>query len=37
MFLYGDSGNGKTTIAEAIARMLGGELFVPYAVSPGAS
>lgn len=32
MFLYGDSGNGKTTIAEAIARMIGGELFVPYAV-----
>ncbi|MDX1624440.1 MAG: ATP-binding protein [Gemmatimonadota bacterium] len=35
MFLYGDSGNGKTTMAEAIARMLGGDLFVPYAVDVG--
>ncbi|HUP20176.1 MAG TPA: ATP-binding protein [Gemmatimonadota bacterium] len=32
MFLYGDSGNGKTTLAEAIARMMGGDLYVPYAV-----
>ena len=32
MFLYGDSGNGKTNLAESIARMMGGELFVPYAV-----
>ncbi|MBW3660045.1 MAG: ATP-binding protein [Gemmatimonadetes bacterium] len=35
MFLYGDSGNGKTTLAEAIARMMGGELYVPYAVEIG--
>jgi hypothetical protein len=32
MFLYGDSGNGKTNMAESIARMLGGDIFVPYAV-----
>lgn len=32
MFLYGDSGNGKTTLAEAIARLMGGDLYVPYAV-----
>ena len=32
LFLYGDSGNGKTLIAEAIASMLGGAMFVPHAV-----
>jgi predicted ATPase with chaperone activity len=32
LFLFGDSGNGKTAIAETIARMLGGEIFVPHAV-----
>jgi predicted ATPase with chaperone activity len=32
IFLYGDPGNGKTAIAEAISRMLGGELYLPYAV-----
>src|ERR687888_2107390 len=33
LFLYGDAGNGKTVIAEAIARLLGqGTLYVPYAV-----
>ncbi|CAN5268935.1 AAA family ATPase [soil metagenome] len=32
MFLYGDSGNGKTNLAESIARMLGGDMYVPYAV-----
>lgn len=35
MFLYGDSGNGKTNMAESIARMLGGDLYVPYAVDVG--
>jgi len=32
LFLYGESGNGKTLIAEAIADMLGGSLYIPYAV-----
>ncbi|HEY8258625.1 MAG TPA: hypothetical protein VIG08_13295 [Gemmatimonadales bacterium] len=32
MFLYGESGNGKTAIAETIAGMLGGSQFIPYAV-----
>jgi predicted ATPase with chaperone activity len=35
LFLYGDSGNGKTMIAEAIARLLGGVVYVPYAVDIG--
>ncbi|MBI4468107.1 MAG: ATP-binding protein [Acidobacteria bacterium] len=36
MFIYGEPGNGKTMIAEALGRMLrlmrGGEVYVPYAV-----
>jgi len=32
IFLYGHPGNGKTAIAEAISRMLGGVLYLPYAV-----
>ena len=32
MFLHGESGNGKTSIAEIIARMLGGAIWVPYAL-----
>ena len=32
LFLYGHPGNGKTAIAEAISRMLGGTLYLPYAV-----
>jgi predicted ATPase with chaperone activity len=32
LFLYGAPGNGKTMIAETIASMLGGHIYVPYAV-----
>jgi predicted ATPase with chaperone activity len=32
IFLYGHPGNGKTAIAEAISQMLGGVLYLPYAV-----
>jgi predicted ATPase with chaperone activity len=32
LFLYGESGNGKTLIAAAIAGLLGGSMYVPHAV-----
>jgi len=32
IFLYGESGNGKTLLADTIAAMLGGSMYVPYAV-----
>lgn len=32
LFLYGPPGNGKTTIAEGIARIMQGQVIVPYAV-----
>ncbi len=37
LFLYGPPGNGKTTISEAIAEMLGGgdPIWMPYAVTIG--
>jgi MoxR-like ATPase len=32
LFLYGAPGNGKTSIAEACAELLGAPIFIPYAV-----
>jgi len=32
LFLWGHPGNGKTAIAEAIATMLGGGIFLPFAL-----
>jgi DNA-binding PadR family transcriptional regulator len=32
IFLYGDSGNGKTVVAEGVRDMLGGQVWIPYAV-----
>ncbi|UCG74976.1 MAG: ATP-binding protein [Gemmatimonadota bacterium] len=32
LFLYGFAGNGKTTIAEAIAGMMGGAIYVPFSI-----
>jgi hypothetical protein len=32
LFLYGGPGNGKTMIAETISRLLGGMLYIPYAI-----
>jgi len=32
LFLYGHAGNGKTSIAEAVAEMMGSQIYVPYAV-----
>lgn len=35
VFLHGESGNGKTAIAEAMARMVGGAMYIPYAIEVG--
>lgn len=32
LFLYGPPGNGKTTIAEGISRILQGNVIIPYAI-----
>jgi len=32
LFLYGGPGNGKTFISETIAQLLGGALYIPYAI-----
>jgi hypothetical protein len=32
LFLYGESGNGKTAMAETIARLLGGSIYIPHAI-----
>jgi predicted ATPase with chaperone activity len=32
MFLFGDAGNGKTSIAERIVRSFKGQIFIPYAL-----
>jgi len=32
MFLFGEAGNGKTSIAERIARSFKGQIFIPHAV-----
>ena len=32
LFLYGPPGNGKTTIAEGIAQMMGGQILIPHAI-----
>jgi hypothetical protein len=33
LFLWGEPGNGKTAIAEAISEMLPGRVYVPYAIA----
>jgi predicted ATPase with chaperone activity len=33
IFIFGNAGNGKTAIADAIGEMLPGAIFLPYAVS----
>ena len=35
VFLHGESGNGKTAIAETMARMVGGSMYLPHAIEVG--
>ena len=32
MFLYGPPGNGKSVMGEGIGRILGGDIYIPYAI-----
>jgi predicted ATPase with chaperone activity len=32
MFVYGGPGNGKSVVSETIGHMLGGEIYIPYAI-----
>ncbi|HEX2910238.1 MAG TPA: ATP-binding protein [Chloroflexia bacterium] len=32
MFLYGPAGNGKTMMSEHVAQLLGGDIYIPYAI-----
>lgn len=32
IFLHGEAGNGKTTVAETVAHLIGGGIYIPYAV-----
>ncbi len=32
MFLYGPAGNGKTLLSEHVAKLLGGDIYIPYAI-----
>lgn len=35
VFLYGPPGNGKTTIAETVGRLLSDDIYIPYAITVG--
>jgi predicted ATPase with chaperone activity len=32
IFLHGEAGNGKTTVAETVAHLIGGGIYIPHAV-----
>src|SRR5207248_5000426 len=37
IFLFGYPGNGKTSVAERITRLMGDNIYVPYAIEAGGS